>query len=401
MKFKKLLNSLFVIAMPLALSACGKINAENEYQAFKTQVNLANQKFAQINKEYVHQDKKDQFILIQNYFLNDLIIYKNNLKNNQQQSSNFQSRVNESLIKIKNILTNNDAINFDEEKAKFDSLSSEVKLQIEEYNKNFKQLYYAVKSIYEKFSHFAQKALKIKSSSIIKKINKDLEKLKTFLAKEKNEKVLEKIYLDSNKIGLIKEQSKKIIGDLQTKITKLDLNYYHNLIDKINQISNINFESNIISYSDKNILSIEIDFIHLMYIRYLTNSIEKPIENENNFKINIDEINSVIDTVYPIKNEYYKIVFSQYLELVNLIDKLGPNSSEQINNKHLKNQANLWAQNFKITFEKFLSWEQKINNKELINYNDNFQDNLAYNQRLNPKQIIFTNTFNFIKDRVE
>ncbi|VEU60804.1 Uncharacterised protein [Mycoplasmopsis bovigenitalium] len=401
MKFKKLLNPLFVIAMPLALSACGKINAENEYQAFKTQVNLANQKFAQINKEYVHQDKKDQFILIENYFLNDLIIYKNNLKNNQQQSNNFQSRVNKSLIKIKNILTNNDAVNFDDEKAKFDSLSNEVKLQIEECSKNFKQLYYAVKSIYENFSHFAQKALKIKSGSIIKKINKDLEKLKTFLTKEKNEKILEKIYLDSNKIGLIKEQSKKIISDLQTKITKLDLNYYHNLIDKINQISNINFESNIISYSDKNILSIEIDFIHLMYIEYLTNSIEKPIENVKNFKINIDEINSVIDTVYPIKNEYYKMVFSQYLELVNLIDKLGPNSSEQINNKHLKNQANLWSQNFKITFEKFISWEQKINNKELINYNDNFQDNLAFNQRLNPKQIIFTNTFNFIKTRVE
>ncbi|BAW18169.1 hypothetical protein MBVG596_0349 [Mycoplasmopsis bovigenitalium] len=401
MKFKKLLNPLFVIAMPLALSACGKINAENEYQAFKTQVKLANQKFAQINKEYVQADKKDQFILIENYFLNDLIIYKNNIKNNQQQSKNFQSRVNESLIKIKNILTNNDAVNFDQEKAKFDSLSSEVKLQIEEYSKNFKQFYYAVKSIYENFSHFAQKALKIKSSSIIKKINKDLEKLKTFLTKEKNEKVLEKIYLDSNKIGLVKEQSKKIINDLQTKITKLDLNYYHNLIDKINQISNINFESNIISYSDKNILAIEIDFIHLMYIEFLTNSIEKPIENVNNFKINIDEINSVIDTVYPIKNEYYKTVFSQYLELVNLINKLGPNSSEQINNKHLKNQANLWAQNFKITFEKFLSWEQKINNKELINYKDNFQDNLAFNQRLNPKQIIFTNTFNFIKARVE
>lgn len=401
MKFKKLLNSLLIVAMPLALSACGKINAENEYQAFKTQVNLANQKFAQINKEYVQVDKKDLFILIENYFLNDLIIYKNNLKNNQQQSKNFQSKVSESAIKIKNILTNNDAVNFDEEKAKFVSLSSEVESQIEEYNKNFKQFYYAVKSIYENFSHFAKKALKIKSSSIIKKINKDLEKLKTFLTKEKNEKTLEKIYLESNKIGLIKEQSKTNINELQTKINQLDSNYHHNLIDKINEISSINFDSNIISYSDKNILSIEIDFIHLMYIKFLTNSIEKPIDNENNFKINIDEINSVIDTVYPIKNEYYKIVFSQYLELVNLIDKLGPNSSKQINNSHLKNQANLWAQNFKTTFEKFLSWEHKINNKELINYKDNFQDNLAFNQRLNPKQIIFTNTFNFIKARVE
>lgn len=401
MKFKKILNSLFVIAAPLALSACGKINAENEYEAFKTQVNLANKKFAQINKEYVQTDKKDQFILIENYFLNDLIIYKENLKNNLQQSNIFQLKVSDSLIKIKNILNNSDVLNFDEEKTKFDSLSSEVKLQIEEYSKNFKQLYYAANSIYENFSHFAQKALKIKSASTINEINKDLEKLKTFLAKEKDEKAVEKIYLESNKIGLIKEQSKTNINDLQTKINQLDSNYYHDLIDKINQISNINFENIIISYNDKNILSIEIDFIHLMYIQYLTNSIEKPIENVNNFKIDIDEVNSIIDTVYPIKNEYYKTVFSQYLELVNLIDKLGPNSSEQINDSFLKNQANAWEQNFKITFQKFLSWEQKINNKELINYKDNFQDNLAFNQRLNPNQIIFTNTFNFIKSRVE
>lgn len=192
MKFKKLLNSLFVIAVPLALSACGKINAKNEYEAFKTQVNLANKKFVQINKEYVQADKKEQFILIENYFLNDLIIYKENLKNNLQQSNNFQLKVNNSLIKIKNILNNNDTENFDEAKTKFDSLSSEVKLQIEEYSTNFKQLYYAANSIYENFSHFAQKALKIKSASIIYEINKDLEKLKTFLAKKKTKKHLKK-----------------------------------------------------------------------------------------------------------------------------------------------------------------------------------------------------------------
>lgn len=196
-------------------------------------------------------------------------------------------------------------------------------------------------TLYMKIFHILlKKPLKIKSASIIYEINKDLEKLKTFLAKEKDSKALEKIYLESNKIGLIKEQSKTNINNLQTKINQLDSNYYHDLIDKINQISNVNFENIIISYNDKNILSIEIDFIHLMYIQYLTNSIEKPIENVNNFKINIDEINSIIDTVYPIKNEYYKTVFSQYLKLVNLIDKLGPNSSEQIKDNFLKNQAN-------------------------------------------------------------
>ncbi|MBU4689995.1 hypothetical protein [Mycoplasma zalophidermidis] len=395
MKYKTLLKSFSVpITSALCLSAISckddstKIKESfNKYRTSLENVYKNNDKFS---RYILSNENKDlSAILIDNLFLNDLIVLKNEIEQGRDKD-NFLNR-SDVLI---NIIEQDGSISeFNQEKSKFNEIVDNIKNNSQQYNDVIKSV---ILNLLTSITQYFNDIEKLNSRSFLNFINQRLKVLYEYTQSQE----LNKIVSSFNNYDKLSKQfnyyKKEIMEDLNNKFNShfIFKDNFEHLCEFGEKYNNLNkYGSDIYKNIQFNLPYIAFKYFFIKNseeFNYLNNS--KKWTNEETSKI-MNKLTDIIENNYRSKYDYLAKVHNEFKNFVFFMDRIGPQDYTNIKKLGLIDTMKQWTSNFDKTEDAFLVWFTKLENKEPISYKENFKSDLTYEMSLDNKKIIFRNTY--------
>ncbi|MBU4691905.1 hypothetical protein KQ872_02935 [Mycoplasma sp. ES3225-GEN-MYC] len=399
MKYKLLLKFLSVpITSTLCLSAisCKDDSAKikesfNKYRTSLENVYKNNDKFS---RYILSNENKDlNAMLIDNLFLNDLIILKNEIGQSRDNDNKFNNLLNRSEVLINVIEQNNTRSEFNQEKSKFDEIVDNIKNNSQQYNNVINSV---ILNLLTSITQYFNDIEKLNSSSFLNFINQRLKVLCQYTQSQE----LNKIVSSFNNYDELSKQynyyKKEILQNLNDKFNShfIFKDNFEHLCEFSEKYNNLNkYGSDIYKNIQFNLPYIAFKYFFIKNsneFSYLNNS--KKWTKEETRKL-INKLTRIIENSYYSKYDYLAKVHYEFKNFVFFIDRIGPQDYTNIKKLGLLDTMKQWTTNFDKTEDSFLVWFNKLEKKETISYKENFKSDLTYEMTLDNKKIIFRNTF--------
>ncbi|WP_029608794.1 hypothetical protein [Mycoplasma simbae] len=400
-KIVKLLSPSALLPLITLSTSCDERDEESIYQSYKNVFLDIDTFEITKGKDFSIEDNKiNKILLAKEYFLNDLILYRD-LKNTNDAASKsiMYAKITENFNKIENLLE----AKFNQEKfsyelQNYDELSDQIKSLLKSVKTNFHLFFYVLDNLFTATNYYYKLALEDKNTMGLELVNSQLSTLIEFSNALVEDKKLENAFKANNKIEIIKQIYNDDKVQLNANLAQVNSYYEYDLIDLAKQLEKYGNEvNNLSNYWQPHFLNIEYNILYQKYLLFLSNLALKRVNTYNQNIVNFEldgKINQYIDTIYPANYIEYQKVYDSYLKLTDFIYEIGPQSSLNLKKLGLLDQTEAWTKNLSKANKEFKSWLNKLNKKAFISINDNFKHELPFHSRLHPEKIIWTNLYN-------
>ncbi|WP_041102989.1 hypothetical protein [Mycoplasmopsis californica] len=404
MKIKKI---KFITLTPAILSpilftaSCNNDNRDSsviyhEYEnAFKKSFNLSLEQYGEKNDKITTAKAE----VLDYYFLDYLLLYRDIEDKNSLHAQELNQHIYNTMeIANKIIETNQNTEKYTEDLNKFNKIVAQIENQIEQLPNLLEPLKIVALSWLNHYKYLGQKASESKSADAFSFVLADLVKLFGFLTdKDLNQKWTQIFNKYPTTNELVKEFDNDSLA-IQNKLATINpyTNYW--LISEyklfIENAKKLNPFLNEI-YSKTKRAFVFYNYFHQQWFFYLSDIARQNKLAKNTQMISENQVDDWINKLYFVKKNYYSKVYAAYKNFTNFIFSIGPQpaSINQLKKLGLLDELTDWTIRITSTNNKFISWKNKLNKKQLISKNDNMRNELQYQVQLDFEKIIYQITY--------